>query len=179
MKELKIIQTFAKIGKVLSKIMFACSIVSLCMCIAGILCVAIGFGVIEIGEITLKTIIGDAFEVETGTLYAYLAAGIVICLGEAILAKFATHYFVRELADGTPFTIGGAKDLLRLGILKICIPLGTYILAKIVYAIVSSFTNNINSFDMSNDISISLGVMFIVISVICKYGAVLNDKENL
>lgn len=178
MKELNIIQTLAKIGKVLSKIIYICSIVSLCICIVGIISVATGFGVIELGGITLKSIISDNFGLEMGTIYAYLAAGIVSCIGEIILAKFAIHYFERELADGTPFTFDGAKELLRLGILTICIPLGTYIAAKIVYAIVSAFTDNVNSFDISSDISVSLGVTMIVISVICKYGATLNDKEE-
>lgn len=180
MKELKVIQTLAKIGKVLSKIIYICSIVSLCLCIVGIISVATDFGVIKLGGITLKSIISDNFgwDIGIGTVYAYLAAGIVSCIGEMILAKFAIHYFDRELADGTPFTFEGAKELLRLGILTICIPLGTHIAAKIVYAIVSAFTDNINSFDVSNETSVSLGVMFIVISLICKYGAVLNSKDT-
>ena len=33
-------------------------------------------------------------------------------------------YFKNELADGNPFTLRGAKELMRLGILTIAIPLG-------------------------------------------------------
>lgn len=178
MKELKIIQTLAKIGKVLSKIVYICGIVSLCMCIVGIISVATGFGVIKLGGITLKSIISDNFGFETGTLYAYLSAGIVFCTGEMILAKNAENYFKRELNDGTPFTFEGAKELFRLGILNICIPIGTQILAKIVYSVVSKFTNNEVAFGANDDTSVMLGIMLMVIAVICKYGATLRSKET-
>lgn len=60
---------------------------------------------------------------------------MILCAGEAVLAKFAEHYFKRELVDGTPFDLGGAKELRRLGILAICIPIGTQMLAEIIYAV--------------------------------------------
>ena len=69
---------------------------------------------------------GDISEIDTPEVKAYLQAFMKreiliagICAGEAVLAKFAEHYFKRELTDGTPFNLGGAKELMRLGILTI------------------------------------------------------------
>ena len=85
---------------------------------------------------------GNISEIDTPEVEAYLQALMEreiliagICAGEAVLSKFAEHYFKRELADGTPFNLGGAKELMRLGIFTICIPIGTQIIAEIVYAV--------------------------------------------
>lgn len=68
---------------------------------------------------------------------AALAAWLIVCAGEGILAWFAQRYFAAELADGTPFTEGGAKALNRLGILTICLPPGCATLADLAQAIIA------------------------------------------
>ena len=60
-----------------------------------------------------------------------MTAGLIVMAGEAVLSRFAAGYFAQALADGTPFRAESARSLLRLGILTICIPLGTQILAEI------------------------------------------------
>ena len=42
---------------------------------------------------------------------------LIVCAGQAVLAKFAETYFKNKLQAGTPFTFGGAKELLRLGVM--------------------------------------------------------------
>ena len=115
MKTLKTIQTLSKIGKILSKIMFIFCIIGFCGCIVGILSMALGAETLKFGGVTLESILNTEAEVTIGTVYAAMAAGMVLCAGEAMLAKFAEHYFKRELAEGTPFTFAGAKEMLRLG----------------------------------------------------------------
>lgn len=68
---------------------------------------------------------------------AALAAWLIVCAGEGVLAWFAQRYFAAELADGTPFTEGGAKALNRLGILTICLPPGCATLADLAQAIIA------------------------------------------
>lgn len=117
MKTLNIIQKLSKIGKVLCKIMFIFCIIGFCGCIVGIFSMALGAETLKFGGVTLESILNTEAEVTIGTVYAAMAAGMILCAGEAVLAKFAEHYFKRELADGTPFTFAGAKEMQRLGIL--------------------------------------------------------------
>ena len=101
---------------------------------------------------------GDYYE-NISTAYAAMAAGMILCAGEAVLAKFAEHYFKRELADGTPFDLGGAKELMRLGILAICIPIGMQMIAEIVYAVMEQALHGVASFqsDYSGSVALAMG----------------------
>lgn len=178
-KTLKTIQTLAKIGRILSKIIFILSIVGFCGCLAGLISLAVGFTAIQIGGVTLHSIIENKAGLTMGTLYAAMTGGMILCAAEAVLSKFAEHYFKRELADGTPFNLGGAKELLRLGILTICIPVGAVILAAIVQAILSLTLTDVVPLDMSAYGSTSLGIMMIVSSLLCKYGAEKCGNEQI
>lgn len=178
MRSLKTIQTLSKIGKILSKIVFIFCIVGFCFCAAGIISLACGLQTLKFGDFELKSFLQNEAGVSTGTLYASMALGMVFCAGEAVLAKFAEHYFSRETADGTPFTAGGAKELQRLGILAICIPVGTQITASIVHSIFEHAMSGVAAMDISSSGSISLGIMFIVMAQLCKYGAELRGGKE-
>ena len=171
MNTLKAIQVLSKIGKILSKIVYICCIVGFCSCIVGYISVIVGAESLKLGGVTLNSILKVEAGVTVGTVYAALAVGMILCAGEAVLSGFAAHYFKRELNDGTPFSLDGAKELLRLGILTICIPLGTQIVAAIVYSVIENRFEITEPFSLDNSVSVSLGVMFIIISLICKYGA--------
>ena len=178
MKTLKTIQTLSKIGKVLSKIMFIFCIIGFCGCIVGILSMALGAPTLKIGGVTLESILNTEAEVTIGTVYAAMAAGMILCAGEAVLAKFAEHYFKRELADGTPFTFAGAKAMLRLGILTICLPIGTQIIAEIIHAVIEQAMQDVAPLRLDSVGSVALGVMFIVMSLICRYGADMYEESK-
>lgn len=177
MKTLKTIQKLSKIGKVLSKIMFIFCIVGFCGCIVGIISMALGVETLKFGGVTLKSVLKTEAEVTVGTVYATMAVGMILCAGEAVLAKFAEHYFKRELADGTPFNFDGAKEMLRLGILTICIPIGTQIAAEIIHEVMYRTLQGVAPFRPDNFGSVALGVMFIVLSLICRYGAELREEK--
>ena len=176
MKTLKTIQTLSKIGKILSKIMFIFCIVGFCGCIVGILSMALGAPTLKFGGVTLESILNTEAEVTVGTVYAAMAAGMILCAGEAVLAKFAEHYFKREFADGTPFSLDGAKEMQRLGILTICLPIGTQIIAEIVHAVMEQTMQGIAPLRLDNSGSVALGVMFLVMALICRYGAEQYEK---
>ena len=177
MKTLHTIQKLWKIGKILSTILFIFCIIGFCGSIAGILSMALGAPALKIGDITLKSILRVQAGVAADTVYAIMAAGMILCAGEAVLAKFAEHYFRRALADGTPFDLGGAKELLRLGILAICIPIGTQMLAEIVCAAMEQTLQSAAPFPFDSSASAAIGVMFIVMSLVCRYGAELHAAE--
>ncbi len=178
MKTLKTIQTLSKIGKILSKIVFIFCIIGFCGCFIGILSMALGAETLKFGGVTLESILNTEAEVTIGTVYAAMAAGMVLCAGEAVLAKFAEHYFKRELADGTPFDLGGAKEMQRLGILTICLPIGTQIVAEIVYAVMEQTMQGVAPLRLDSAGSVALGVMFIVMSLICRYGATMYEESK-
>lgn len=178
MKTLYNIQKLSKIGQVLSRIVFIFSIIGFCGCIVGILSMALGAPTLKIGGLTLESILRMEAGVTTGTVYAAMAAGVILCAGEAVLSKFAEHYFKRELADGTPFTFAGAKEMQRLGILTISLPIGTQIVAEIVHAVMEQTMQGVAPLQLDNDGSVTLGIMFIVLSLICRYGAELREEKR-
>ncbi len=178
MKTLNTIQKLSKIGEVLSRIVFIICIIGFCGCVVGILSMALGAPTLKIGGVTLESILSIEAGVTAGTVYAAMATWMILCAGEAVLAKFAEHYFKRELADGTPFDLGGAKELMRLGILAICIPIGTQIIAEIVHAVMEQTLHGAAPFQPDLSVSVAPGVMFIVMSLICRYGAELREEKE-
>ena len=178
MKTLNTIQKLSKIGQILSKTICIFCIIGFCGCIIGIFSIAIGAPTLKIGGITLESILSIEAGVTTGTVYAVMLAGMILCAGEAVLTKFAEHYFKRELVDGTPFDLGGAKELMRLGILAIGIPIGTQMIAEIVYAVMKQTLHSVAPFQLEHTSSVALGVMFIVMSLGCRYGAELREMEE-
>ena len=140
MKSLQTIQKFSKIGKILSKMAFIFSVIGFCGCIAGILSMSLGNGsLIKLGGVTLHKLISEEYGYNIKSITATLSGWLVICAGEAVLAKFAEVYFQNELKAETPFTLAGAKELLRLGILTITIPTGCAVAESIVEGVIIGF----------------------------------------
>ena len=113
MKTLKTIQVLAKIGKIISNIVFICSIVGFCLCVLGIVSLAAGGTLIKIGGVTVRGLIENNAGIPLPELYASMIVGVFICAAEAVLSKFAGIYFKNELEAGTPFTFEGTKELSR------------------------------------------------------------------
>ena len=177
MNTLKTIQTLANIGKVFSKIIFVCCIVGFCGCIVGIVSLALGAETFKLGGVTIHSMIENEAGMSLPTLYASMAVGLLFCGAEAVLCKFAEAYFKHELADGDPFTLRGAKELLRLGILTVAIPLGTVIVCSIGVAIADNMVPGIDKLSIGEFSSVGLGVMMIVLSLFCRYGAERNEGK--
>ena len=178
MKSLQTIQKFSKIGKILSKMAFIISVISFCGCIAGILSMSLGNGsLIKLGGVTLHQLISEEYGYNIKNITATLSGWLVVCAGEAVLAKFAEVYFQNELKAETPFTLAGAKKLLRLGILTIAVPTGCAVAGSIVEGIITGFmkVEKAAAMDMyfDNEASIVLGIMFILGSLLCRCGAEL------
>lgn len=65
----------------------------------------------------------------------------------------------------------------RLGILTIFLPIGTQIVAEIVHAVMEQAMQGVAPLQLDNDSSVTLGIMFIVLSLICRYGAELREEK--
>ena len=176
---LQTIQTLAKIAKVLCKIVFVFCIVGAVGCLLGICSLALGItGALKIGGVTIHGLIEQNAGVTLGTMYASMAAGLILCTAEAFLAEIAGNYFRHVLEVGTPFTTQGADELKRLGIWTIVLPLVAAIVAAVIYA---AFDLPQGSVEWSNLTSLGLGIVLILASLIFRYGAELeagNASEN-
>ena len=178
MNELNTIQTLSKIAKVVSNVIFVCAIVGACLSAAGILSLAFGLEGFKLGGVTITSILQDKAALSEGTLYARMAESIIYCIVYGVLSKVSMNYFKRELADGTPFTVDGAKALLRLGILSICIPLAGQILYAIAQSILTKALPDVAPSETDTIGSVSIGIALIVISLLCRYGAELRREKE-
>lgn len=184
MKSLDTIQKLSRIGKTLSKIAFVYSAIGICGCIAGLLSLCFGNGsLIKIGGVTLHGLVSEKYGYNIKSISTALSGWMVVCAGEAVLAKFAEVYFNNELRAETPFTLAGAKELLRLGILTLAIPTGCAVAGSIVEGILAGFMKVEQAAAMDlyfdNEASIVLGMMFILGSLLCRYGAELMDGTKI
>ncbi|MBQ9827903.1 MAG: DUF2975 domain-containing protein [Lachnospiraceae bacterium] len=179
MESLNTIQTLARIGKILSKIVFIFCIVGLCLTVAGIISYAVlGDGAIKIGGVSLKSFIETEAGINAPTMFAYMAVGCVGIIAEMILSRMAVRYFENELEDGTPFTERGAGELKRLGIFTIVLPIAVMIVCAIGVAIASAVNGDISVLHLGGSADIGLGIMMIVMSVVCRYGTALREEAE-
>lgn len=177
-KSLNVIQKLFKLGKILSRIAFICALVGAGLCVVSLLCLALGNdAILRIGGAKLNGLNVDAvYGIEVA--YTVMTGWLIVCAGEAVLAKFSENCFCCELNAGTPFDHAVAAQMKRLGVLCIALPIGCTILAAIVEGILSAILN-VNAdlaldFHLDRDGSVALGVMFIVTSLLCRFGA---DRE--
>lgn len=112
MKTLDTLQKLSHIGKILCKVIFICSIVGFCFCIAGMLSMAVG-----------------------------------------------------------------AKELMRLGILTICIPLGTQVITELIYEIGAQVIQGAAPFKVDAGVNVTLGIMLLFMSSLCRLGAEYRGKN--
>lgn len=177
MKSLQIIQTIAKVCKVICKVVFIVSVVGACLCAAGGIWLAIfGQDPIRIGDVNVSGLIASEAGVGTPVLLASVIVNGIFCIASAIVSKFGEKYLTNELADGTPFTLRGAKEMRRLGIIDIVATFVSGGLCAGGLAVASMFIPEINEDLFEGGMSMGLGVMLILLSVFCQYGAELNEK---
>ncbi len=177
MKTIEKIRKLCSLARILSRIAFVIAVVGAVLCLAGIISLAAGAdGVLKIGGVTLHTLMVEAGE-ERGSVIAAMLMWMIVLIGEAVTAGYAGLCFRSELEEGTPFTEKGSDEMLKLGIICISVPLGCTVIGSIAEGIAAALMNvEKNGLpDCSIDGSVTLGVMFIFVSLLCRYGA--EQKE--
>lgn len=178
-QSLAIIQKLAKVGKILSKIVFVCCIVGAIGCVIGIISLAlVGNIKVEIGGLTIHGLIEQSGNITMGTLYAAIAIGMILCIGEMLIAGSAVKFFDLELRTGTPFDFGVADALKRLGIRTIVISLVSMIVASVAYSVTLHAMEAVGEVKFQDVNSIGMGIAFLILSVLLRHGAELRDGVN-
>ena len=176
MKSLTIIQKTFHVFQILSKVLMTLSFVAAGLALLGVTCAQVWRNG--------GTVVGADFEAMlslTNTagldqMIAELLADTVFALTDGVLFLFAFLYFKSEQTDGTPFTQNGAKRIRNLGIKSIVLP----IVAAIISAVIYGCFGLTRSEDWNNAGFILLGIMLILVSLVFRYGAELeeNVKES-
>lgn len=103
-----------------------------------------------------------------------LLSDTVFALTDGFLCLFAWNYFKTELTDGTPFTHNGADKVRSLGIKAIVMPIVAVIISVVIYACFDIT----NTPDWSNAVSVELGIVLILASLVFHYGAELETIKK-
>ena len=178
-KALKTVQGFAKVAKVLSMIVFVCSIVGFVGCvIAAVVAAAVTGSFFDTIKDMVVKLTKEDIAIGKEAVLAASIAGAIICAAEAVLSKFAFNYFRREVNDGTPFTAGGAIELRRLGYLALFIPIGASMIVAIFYGIMQKTFEGIPDWSISNGGTIAIGALFLIGSYVFEYGAEKLDAQT-
>lgn len=127
--------------------------------------------------VTLHSLLEVEAGVSTGTIWAAIAVGMILCIGEFFLSRMAYRYFENELSAGTPFTLDGAKEMLHLGISILWIPFVTVVLSQVAREVIAQFMEGVEKFSLDGFDSMALGGMFIFVSLLCKYGAECKAQQ--
>ena len=167
---LNTVQKFFKAGKILSTIGFVASIVGAAGCI-------IGAAVLKMSGIGSKAadMVMNTEGMTYETAFASCIAGIIICAGSIAVSWLSRKYYDNELDAGTPFTFEGAKEIKRLGIVAIAVPLGAQIVSSIVFEIMSAVLDASGTNQMETEVSLTLGIIYIALSFVFRDGAELRE----
>lgn len=171
------IQTFARLGRVLSRIAYILALIGCIACAVSLLLLPLGSDtLLRLGGITLYGPVSGSVDGGLALVAVALGSGLLLCLGEAIPAWAAQRYFRRECAAGTPFTADGARELLRLGILTAAVPVGSVLLTQILQGVAAQLWAVELDFVPDVESSVLLGLLFLALSLLCRYGAELTEN---
>lgn len=173
MKSLTTIQKTFRVFQILTKIAMVFSFVG-----AGLAAVAIACGMVwQNGGTVIGADMNMLFDLtetsELREMIGVLAVDMVILIMDGIILAHALHYFKVEQADGTPFTYHGSVLIRKQGIRTIVLQLVAGSVAAalgVIYELPRSFDNWDSAW------GVTMGVGMILLSLIFKYGADLEEK---
>lgn len=174
MKTLESIQKTCKVFKTLAKIAMILSFIWAGIAMAGLLC-GIAW---RTGGSVMGISVQNALELTQAAgleqMVGALLADFVFALTDGLLFFFAYRYFKQELADETPFTAVGAKQMKDLGIKIIVMPLVAVIISAVIY----ECFNLTRPGDWGNGTAVVLGIALILFSLVLRHGAEQREEKR-
>ena len=166
-KSLSILQTIAKVVKIVAKVLFILCIIGGVGSLLGLISVlALGPFLEELGESVA----------ETSALGCFV--GLISCIGEAIFFRMTERYCAHELEAGTPFTKEGAKEIRRLGIASLIISVSITFVCVFAEAIFYILVTGASDVDVSSSFSLGTCLFLLLLSVIFQYGAEAREEAQ-
>lgn len=172
MDTLKTIQKVFRAAKIICQILFVCCIVGVCLSVAGAVSLALDAPTLKIGGVSIAGMV----EMQEGVSRKDM---VMLCLSGAcqvavlgVLAWLGRSYFRQEEKDGTPFNRESAVQLRYLGIHSIWAPVVVQVIAEVICSGLPG-----NTLSMSS-VPVAWGVMLIVLSLVCQYGAEVSEKQT-
>lgn len=171
MSSLEKIQKGMRGFQILSKIIlvFACVGVAL----TSIAATLVATGVLNM-ENQFQSFLSVTAEISKGQLVGTLTAAACSLLFGGILTVFAYRYFTAELKEGTPFTNAGADRIKQLGIMVIVLSVISMCITDGIYQMIG--LAEWNRFDDAG--SITLGICLILLAMVVRYGAELEENNR-
>ena len=176
MKSLQTIQKTCKVFQTLTKIAMILCFVGSGLLLLGLICgiVISSTGAVITGN--MKTLYRLTSSASFFEMVGSLLAEFVLTLTDALLFFHGWKYFSAEQVDGTPFSRRGADLMKRMGIMLIVLPAVATILVGVLHGIFDM--PQIEVADVGNRISVMMGIMLILVSVILRYGAELEKGKD-
>lgn len=170
-KTLSIILTIFKVAKIVAKVVFI-------LCIVGGAGCLVGLATLPLLDLAIAAEFVAEEGIELGAAYLACVTGAIACAGEAVFAFFAERYFGHVIESGTPFTLGGAKESFRLGLVSIIVSGAIAVTTGLAAAIAQLMSSGASGFDVDASVSLSTGLFFLFLSLIFKYGAEVQVVEQ-
>lgn len=174
MEHLQKIQKTFHIFQILTKIAYVFSIVGAVFCAVGALCALCYLSGGQVFSLFGEPVTIFSTTRSMGETLAVLLAEFIMLTAEAILLCFACKYLKAEQAAGTPFTEAGADMLKKLGIRCIWLPIVAIVVASVIGVGFGAENLDIDS----NLPSLVTGIVLILVSMIFRYGAALEEKAK-
>lgn len=169
MNNLEKIQKAMKVFQIIAKIVMVFSIVG---AVFTLVCgsVSLMADKLPFGELLQRLLIEANRTIDNRKIGIALLCESVILIMGAIEAICVCRYFKLELSEGTPFTEAGAKSITKLGIL--------FIVVEILSAAFSSAMEKFAfvSERMDNGGGIGIGICLILLAMVVRYGAELEQR---
>lgn len=167
MKKLSTVQKISKVLKILSQIIFICAIIGCATCL--IASFVVGFYGKDPNFIRAFTEAGVEFNYNV-TLCSCICA-TVACAFEIALYVYVVRFYKHELEIGTPFNLQTVKEMRRLGILHLVLPISA---AVVMAIIIACFRINM---EMQNVADITMGIVYLIVSYVLEYGAEVQRQK--
>lgn len=171
MQSLKNVQTWAKVFKVFT-------IIAIVFLSIGIVAGIVSFISItnqSIFEEINKLLIENGEDAITSLTAPNLLISVISMVSMLVVEILTLKYINKELADGTPFTYDGAKQLFHLAIIGLVLPVVASLISTVVvlsYGIAfADVEENLNG------VSLGYAIGLIVLSQVFKYGAEVREKK--
>ncbi len=180
MKTIEKLQRLAGLGKIVSRIFLFISIFLIILSIIMLMVVILsGSTSLDVKGLTVGTLLKDRSSIETLDVMIYIIALVLYFIGHTFLWNSAYRYFAVEIESGTPFRNENYRNLRSLGIATIAFPSFFELMTVVLINFASEHVFSGSSIMEYNPFStLSLGIMIIFVSVVCRYGAEVEAKRN-